>query len=245
MAAAVPTTAKDGVALRAPFPWFGGKSRAALLIWERLGDPPNYVEPFFGSGAVMFGRPARAGIETVNDLDCYVANFWRAVTRDPEAVAHYADWPVNEADLHARHTWLVGRRAFRERMKTKPDYFDAKVAGWWVWGICQWIGGEWCIGFRRRGRTNAGRAARGIHAGGIWRKRPKLGGHGLGSGVHRSRPNLGQFGNGVHRKLPKCDRSTWSRLQIPDISGDSGAAGRGVHASGRRGGLGCLVRGPG
>jgi hypothetical protein len=32
--------------LRAPFPWFGGKSRAASLIWSRIGDVSNYVEPF-------------------------------------------------------------------------------------------------------------------------------------------------------------------------------------------------------
>lgn len=54
--------------LKAPFPWFGGKSLAASLIWERLGDVPNYVEPFFGSGAVLLARPHEPGIETINDL---------------------------------------------------------------------------------------------------------------------------------------------------------------------------------
>lgn len=38
---------------QAPFPWFGGKSRAAELIWSRFGDVPNYVEPFAGSLAVL------------------------------------------------------------------------------------------------------------------------------------------------------------------------------------------------
>jgi site-specific DNA-adenine methylase len=41
--------------MMAPFPWFGGKSRAAKLIWSRLGDVPNYVEPFAGSLAVLLG----------------------------------------------------------------------------------------------------------------------------------------------------------------------------------------------
>lgn len=93
--------------LKAPFPWFGGKSRAAPLIWERLGDVDNYVEPFFGSGAVLLGRPTPARSETVNDLDCYLSNFWRAVTAEPAAVAAAADWQVNEADLHARHLWGI------------------------------------------------------------------------------------------------------------------------------------------
>jgi hypothetical protein len=151
--------------LRAPFPWFGGKSRAAPLIWGALGDCSNYVEPFAGSLATLLCRPHAPRVETVNDLDCYIANFWRAVQRDPEAVAHHADSPVNEADLHARHQWLVDRAEFRERMKTDPEHFDAKIAGWWVWGICQWIGGGWCSnpewrGARRRCTMSAGRPRR-------------------------------------------------------------------------------------
>jgi hypothetical protein len=65
--------------LKAPFPWFGGKSRVSDEVWERFGNVANYVEPFFGSGAVLLGRPHPPGIETVNDLDCMVANFWRAL----------------------------------------------------------------------------------------------------------------------------------------------------------------------
>ena len=92
-------------ALKAPFPWFGGKRRVADIVWERFGPVPNYVEPFFGSGAVMLARPPDwpPRNETVNDLDCMIANFWRSVEEDPEEVAYWADWPVNEADLHARH----------------------------------------------------------------------------------------------------------------------------------------------
>jgi len=38
-------------------PWFGGKSRAAHLVWAAFGDVSNYVEPFFGSGAVLLAVP--------------------------------------------------------------------------------------------------------------------------------------------------------------------------------------------
>ena len=82
--------------LRAPFPWFGGKSRIASVVWEVLGNVPNYVEPFFGSGAVLLARPHAPRIETVNDLDGMVCNFWRAVKAAPEEVAKHADWPVIE-----------------------------------------------------------------------------------------------------------------------------------------------------
>ncbi len=133
------------ILLKAPFPWFGGKSRAADFIWERFGDIPNYVEPFAGSLATLLARPHPAGTETVNDLDCYLANFWRALAAAPDAVAEHADWPVNEADLMARHRWLMAQSGFRARLKTEADYYDAKIAGWWVWGLCSWIGSGWCV----------------------------------------------------------------------------------------------------
>lgn len=196
--------------LRAPFPWFGGKSRVAELVWKYFGEVPNYVEPFFGSGAVMLARPTRPRIETVNDKDCYLANFWRAVKHDPEAVARWADAPVNEADLHARHLWLVCQEGFRDRMLTDPDYYDAKIAGWWVWGIACWIGSGWCTTPEWSGRIHgAGGSGRGIHA-------PR---RDAGQNVWRKRPSLKRGGRGVVR-------------QVPDISGLEGAAGRGIHASG-------------
>jgi hypothetical protein len=169
----------------APFPYFGGKSRVAEQVWERFGDVSNYVEPFAGSLAVLLARPTPPRIETVNDLDCYLANFWRAVQHDPEAVAVFADWPVNEADLLARHAWLLKQKTFRERMRTDPDFYDGKIAGWWVWGICSWIGSGWC---RVRGDGNPPDQL------------PHLGSAGMG--IHRKLPHLRDAGMGIHRKLP-------------------------------------------
>jgi site-specific DNA-adenine methylase len=227
------------VKLRAPFPWFGGKSKVSNLVWDRFGDVRNYVEPFAGSLAVLLARPTEPKIETVNDLDCWISNFWRSLQADPESVAHHADWPVNEADLHARHLWLVKQTDFRERMKTDPDYFDAKIAGWWVWGISQWIGSGWCQipGSKNRQsppgdpwnkRPELRASARGTakHSLIVPDKRPYLTNHGGGMGVHggRKRPRLGNdHGRGVlNATVPN---------QIPDLSGDGGAAGRGIHAS--------------
>lgn len=168
--------------MKAPFPWFGGKSRAAGAIWQRLGDVQNYVEPFAGSLAVLLQRPHEARTETVNDLDCYLANFWRAVAHEPEAVAVHADWPCNEADLHARHTWLIGREWFRERMKAEPDFYDVKIAGWWVWGQSLWIGSGWCDadcyfdGDQKL--PHLGNAGRGVHR--PSQQLPHLGNAGMG-----------------------------------------------------------------
>lgn len=225
--------------LRAPFPWFGGKSRAAELVWERFGNPANYVEPFAGSLAVLLGRPGEPNLETVNDRDCYLSNFWRAVMCKPELVAQHANWPVNEADLHARHLWLVKQAPFRERMLADPEYFDARIAGWWVWGISQWIGGNWCNpdfgdGRGRRpnikseglqliqpGRTNGGRAPRGIHA--AWAQRPDLT---SSRGVH-GRKGVEAYGEWIYDRMQAlADRlrrvrvccGDWSRVVTPSVT---------------------------
>ena len=188
--------------LSAPFPWFGGKSRVAAEVWAALGDVDSYVEPFFGSGAVLLGRPSwhKAKAENVNDVDAYLANFWRAIQADPDAVAEAADWPVNETDLLARHIWLVNEGRERiARMEADPDFFDAKVAGWWVWGLCSWIGSGWCAGNGPWEVVN-GRVENTHGKGGQWRQRPHLGD--AGRGVNRKLPHLGNAGRGVNRKRP-------------------------------------------
>jgi DNA adenine methylase len=133
--------------LRAPFPAFGGKSRAARLVWERFGTPINYVEPFVFSAAMLLACPSsqRPRVETINDVSCFIANFWRAVRADPETVAREADYPVIETDLHARHQWLLARaEELRAKLDADPEYFDARIAAWWVWGASAWIGSGWC-----------------------------------------------------------------------------------------------------
>ena len=172
-------------ALKSPFPWFGGKSTVAELVWQRFGAVRNYVEPFFGSGATLLCRPSPVvGTETVNDANGWLCNFWRALQADPEAVANYADWPVSELDLHARGDWLFYREGVSEwveKLRADPEFFDAKSAGWWVWGQCCWIAAGW------------GPEA---HRENVHKKRPHLN---RGHGVNRKLPHLGNAGLGVNR----------------------------------------------
>jgi hypothetical protein len=188
--------------LRAPFPWFGGKSRVAAQVWEAFGRIDNYVEPFFGSGAVLLSRPEPIrGNETINDKDGFVSNFWRAIKYSPDKTAEWADWPVNENDLHARHLWLTARRdELASRLEGDPEFYDPKIAGWWVWGIACWIGGEFCSGKGPWGADDDGKL---VHLGdsgqGVRRRLVHLGAS--GRGVTRRRVHLGAGGQGVTRKL--------------------------------------------
>ena len=179
--------------LQAPFPYFGGKRKAAETVRPAFGKVVNYVEPFAGSAAVLLAAPRDATrIETINDFDGFVANFWRALAHDPDAVAHAADWPVNEVDLMARHSWLVRhRQPITEQLCADPAWYDARSAGWWVWGACNWIGGGWCSG-----------DGPWVHDGTrLVRKEGNA-----GQGICRQLPQLGGGGRGINRKLP--DSST-------------------------------------
>ena len=187
--------------MRSPFPWFGGKRKVAAEVWRRFGAVDNYVEPFFGSGAVLFGRPSPfSGNETINDADGLVANFWRSIQAAPDETAHYADNPVNENDLHARHVWLVGQLpTLRARMDGDPDFYDAKIAGWWVWGVSCWIGSGFCSGSGPWHSVDGQLVHLGNNGRGVNRKLVHLGNN--GRGVNRQLVHLGDNGRGVNRKL--------------------------------------------
>lgn len=175
--------------LAAPFPWFGGKSGAVDVVWQAFGLVDNYVEPFAGSAAMLLGAPEGKRVETINDFDGMVANFWRAIAADPEAVAHHADWPCNENDLFARHSWLVREReSLTQKLHADPVYFDARSAGWWCWGACNWIGSGWCSG-----------DGPWIHDGENIVDRRKLPHLGAGQGIRRQLPHLGDAGRGINR----------------------------------------------
>ena len=202
--------------LRAPFPYFGGKSRAASLVWERFGTVVNYVEPFFGSGAVLLACPEqqRPRVETVNDFNAHLANVWRSITWHAEDVARACDWPVNEVDLHARHKHLLARiPETRAALDADPKWCDPELAGWWIWGASAWIGSGWCEEERP----------------------PVVQPPELGNGGNTNEPQP-KYGKGVHaagmrepsRRLPDCGGSRSSDGEpITNY-------GKGVHAAGMR-----------
>ena len=210
------------MSLNAPFPWFGGKRKVASEVWTRLGDVANYVEPFFGSGAVLLGRPSVSGNETINDLDGYVANFWRSMKLSPEATAEHADQTVNENDLHARHVWLLQRReTLQSQLEGDPEWHDPKIAGWWVWGLACWIGSGFCSG---KGPWWVNGAGQLVHLGDN------------GQGVNRKLVHLGNNGRGERllpwfralaerlRRVRVCS-GDWTRVSGPSVTFKHGLTG--------------------
>lgn len=169
--------------LAAPFPYFGGKSRVAAEVWARFGNPDNYVEPFGGSLAVLLARPLEhewwLKKETVGDFSGMVVNFYRAVAAAPDKVAAYASWPVTEADLTARHLYLVRYQDdLAVKLAADPLFYDAEAAGWWIWGISAWVGGDWMTG---KGPWKPGDP----NGPGVYRKMPMIAGSHGGKGIHK------------------------------------------------------------
>ncbi|MEY8518603.1 DNA adenine methylase [Lachnospiraceae bacterium 29-84] len=68
-------------------------SKWSLEGWITSFSPEHhsYLEPFFGSGAVLSSKP-RSHIETVNDLDGNVVNLFEWIRKDPERLAHEIYW---------------------------------------------------------------------------------------------------------------------------------------------------------
>lgn len=63
----------------------GSKWNLAKKIVAMLPDHKSYLEPYFGSGAVLFNKPA-SPIETVNDLNEDVVNLFQVIQYESEAL---------------------------------------------------------------------------------------------------------------------------------------------------------------
>ena len=66
----------------------GSKWNIASQIVDLIPKHHSYVEPFFGSGAVLFNK-APSAIETVNDLDSDVTNLFQCIQKDSERLARF------------------------------------------------------------------------------------------------------------------------------------------------------------
>lgn len=140
--------------MKPPFTYFGGKTSIAGQIAALLPVHEHYIEPFAGSLAVLLAkRPSP--METVNDLDGDLVNFWQVLRDDPEGLeracaltphsraeylASYGDLSGLEDLERARRTWVrltqgrggsmrrTGWRYYvnpRGSNSSMPDYLEA------------------------------------------------------------------------------------------------------------------------
>jgi site-specific DNA-adenine methylase len=221
-----------GGLMKAPFPYFGGKSTVAPVVWKALGQPKHYIEPFFGSGAVLLNRPdynPQKHMETICDKDGFVANAWRGMQFAPDELARYCDCPVNHADLNARRKYLNDHADLLLKLCDDPEYYDAKMAGYWIYGMSCWIGS----GLIRPNAMPDVTNAKGVHKGGIIGKRPNLGndGQGIAQDLTHNRPQVALQG-GVHAlgQIPQlCHEHSMQTIHMTRRPTFGASGAHGVH----------------
>jgi hypothetical protein len=176
---------------------------------------------------MLLGAPSPASLEVICDGSGFIANFWRAAKHQPAAVAEHADYIVSHIDLGARHRWLMDQRDRIGEILQDPDHpGDAKVAGWWLWGQCLWIGSGWCDWDKTGQIPHVSDAGRGVQAIG---KIPHVSDAGCGVQAIGQIPHVSDAGRGVQAigKIPHVSDAgcgVQAIGQIPHVS-DAGMGG--------------------
>lgn len=100
----------------------GAKWRMAKEIIALMPPHRSYLEPFFGSGAVLFNKPPSA-IETVNDIDGDIVNFFKILREYPdELAADIAMTPYSREvfnDAHENRGVRNYERAYKFAIRSK------------------------------------------------------------------------------------------------------------------------------
>lgn len=111
--------------MRALLNYPGAKWGMASDIVALMPPHRSYLEPFFGSGAVLFNKPPSA-IETVNDLDGEIVNFFTVLRERPDELAHLIDTTPYARDVYVDALQFRGGdsldRAYRFAIRSKMGF---------------------------------------------------------------------------------------------------------------------------
>ncbi|MFC8521147.1 DNA adenine methylase [Streptomyces sp. NPDC057257] len=138
--------------MKAPVPYFGSKQSVADWIVSLFPPHQHYVEPYCGGLSVLLAKQP-SPMETVNDLDGELVNFWRVLRDQPEDLARVCAltphsraeltgaWDPTDDDVErARRVWvrltqgrggMMRRSGWRHYTTTSgsrfsmPDHLDA------------------------------------------------------------------------------------------------------------------------
>lgn len=81
----------------------GSKWNMAEWIISHMPTHTTYLEPFFGSGAVLFNKTP-SPLETINDLDGEVVNLFKVIRDKPEELAQKVYWtPYSREEYYNAH----------------------------------------------------------------------------------------------------------------------------------------------
>lgn len=95
------------MATSSPAKRHGGKAYLAKQIRKLMPPHTRYIEPYFGSGAVLFSGDGENVAEFANDIDFALTNFWNTL-KSPEwfaefsrliAMTPFSEWEFNASKI--------------------------------------------------------------------------------------------------------------------------------------------------
>ncbi|WP_250632110.1 DNA adenine methylase [Rhodoflexus caldus] len=108
--------------MKTPITYYGGKQKLAREIVSMMPKHEQYVEPFFGGGAVFFAKPP-SNHEVINDLNGDVINFWQVLKTDFSKLKTKIDATLHSESQH---------RLAKEILKTVKGDKVARAWAFWV-----------------------------------------------------------------------------------------------------------------
>lgn len=102
--------------LKTPVTYYGGKQRLLKYILPLIPEHTQYVEPFFGGGAVYFAKdPSKA--EVINDRKHTVVNFYKVLKTEFPKLNREV-----QSTLHSEHAFLKSREILKAPIKNKIQH---------------------------------------------------------------------------------------------------------------------------
>lgn len=96
----------------------GGKKYLAQHIVRMFPPHTRYIEPYFGSGAVLFQKSSDGITETINDLDKHLTNFWKVLQHEKffeEFARRIQATPFSEFEFEESQEVLKTKRSDPEK----------------------------------------------------------------------------------------------------------------------------------
>lgn len=116
----------------------GSKWNLADTIVSLMPEHHSYLEPFFGSGAVLFSKPP-SPIETINDIDDQVFDLFNTIRKYPEELAtaiYYTQYAEIQYDIACEQMQehnddpIEKARLFLVRSLQSHGFSTSRRVGW-------------------------------------------------------------------------------------------------------------------
>ena len=109
---------------KTPITYYGGKQNMAKHILPLIPQHENYIEPFFGGGAIFFAKPP-SKVEVINDINHKLINFYKVMKYDFDELQNLVDETFHSRAQHKESDTLY-------KNEQSPDQ-DPVLAAWSVW----------------------------------------------------------------------------------------------------------------